>query len=80
MGFNNEGLAKIVENLKKSPHKVIIGGNIGKNTNTLPENYTADYVECFRGLHDFVDYFVSRQVRRRRLFKGTDYRNSESEC
>ena len=58
MGFNNEGLEKIVENLKKSPHKVIIGGNIGKNTNTLPENYTADYVECFEGLHDFVDYFV----------------------
>ena len=58
MGFNNEGLAKIVENFKKFPHKVIIGGNIGKNTKTLPENYTADYVECFRGLHDFVDYFV----------------------
>lgn len=58
MGFNNEGLVKIVENLKKAPHKVIIGGNIGKNTNTLPENYTADYVECFEGLHDFVDYFV----------------------
>lgn len=58
MGFNNEGLTKIVENLKKSPHKVIIGGNIGKNTATLPENYTPDYVECFEGLHDFVDYFV----------------------
>ena len=58
MGFNNEGLEQIVKNLKKSPHKVIIGGNIGKNTDTLPENYTADYVECFRGLHDFVDYFV----------------------
>ena len=28
-------------------------------TQTLyPKNYTADYVECFRGLHDFVDYFV----------------------
>lgn len=58
MGFNNEGLTKIVENLKKAPHKVIIGGNIGKNTTTLPENYTSDYVECFEGLHDFVDYFV----------------------
>lgn len=58
MGFNNEGLTKIVENLKKSPHKIIIGGNIGKNTATLPENYTQDYLECFEGLHDFVDYFV----------------------
>ena len=58
MGFNNEGLEQIVKNLKKEKHQIIIGGNIGKNTNTLPENYTADYVECFRGLHDFVDYFV----------------------
>lgn len=58
MGFNNEGLEKIVENLKKSPHKVIIGGNIGKNTDTLPENYTEDYLKCFEGLHSYVDYFV----------------------
>ena len=58
MGFNNEGLEQIVKNLKKSNHKVIIGGNIGKNTATMPENYTADYVECFEGLHAYVDYFV----------------------
>lgn len=58
MGFNNDGLEKIVENLKKNKHKIIIGGNIGKNTNTFPENYTADYVECFKGLHNYVDYFV----------------------
>lgn len=58
MGFNNEGLESIVENLKKNKGKVIIGGNIGKNTNTLPENYTADYLKCFEELHPYVDYFV----------------------
>ena len=58
MGFNNEGLAIAIEQLKKNKGKVIIGGNIGKNTNTAPENYTEDYLETFKGLHPYVDYFV----------------------
>lgn len=58
MGFNNEGLQIAIEQLKKNKGKVIIGGNIGKNTQTTPENYTADYLECFKGLHPFVDYFI----------------------
>ncbi|MBA6154939.1 quinone-dependent dihydroorotate dehydrogenase [Tenacibaculum sp. S7007] len=58
MGFNNEGLNTAIEQLKKNKGKIIIGGNIGKNTNTAPENYTEDYVECFKGLHPYVDYFV----------------------
>ncbi|MDP5094106.1 MAG: quinone-dependent dihydroorotate dehydrogenase, partial [Polaribacter sp.] len=58
MGFNNHGLEAVIKQLKNNKHKVIIGGNIGKNTQTLPENYTADYLECFQELHPFVDYFV----------------------
>lgn len=58
MGFNNKGLKFVIEQLKKNKHQVIIGGNIGKNTQTIPENYTADYLECFEELHPFVDYFV----------------------
>ena len=58
MGFNNEGLEAAIEQLKKNKGKIIIGGNIGKNTNTAPENYTEDYVVCFKGLHPYVDYFV----------------------
>lgn len=58
MGFNNKGLKFVIEQLKKNKHQVIIGGNIGKNTQTISENYTADYLECFEELHPFVDYFV----------------------
>ncbi|WP_088322843.1 quinone-dependent dihydroorotate dehydrogenase [Polaribacter tangerinus] len=58
MGFNNDGVAEAIKNLKKNKKKVIIGGNIGKNTSTLPEDYTQDYLEVFRELHPFVDYFV----------------------
>lgn len=58
MGFNNDGLLQIIENLKKKKTNIIIGGNIGKNTATAPEDYTRDYLECFEGLHPYVDYFV----------------------
>jgi len=58
MGFNNEGLNAAIEQLKSNKGKLIIGGNIGKNTNTKPEDYTKDYLECFNALHPYVDYFV----------------------
>ncbi|WGH76011.1 quinone-dependent dihydroorotate dehydrogenase [Tenacibaculum tangerinum] len=58
MGFNNEGLEAAIEQLKKNKGKIIIGGNIGKNTLTAPENYTEDYIACFKGLYPYVDYFV----------------------
>lgn len=58
MGFNNDGIAAAIENLKQNKGKVIIGGNLGKNTTTTPENYTQDYCEVFTALHPYVDYFV----------------------
>mgnify|MGYP000256465017 CR=1 FL=1 len=58
MGFNNAGVEAAISQLKKNKGKLIIGGNIGKNTNTKPENYTADYLTCFKALHPYVDYFV----------------------
>jgi dihydroorotate dehydrogenase len=58
MGFNNDGVESAIINLKKNKHKVIIGGNIGKNTETKSKDYTQDYLEVFRELHPFVDYFV----------------------
>lgn len=59
MGFNNVGVDVVVNNLKKVKNKqIIIGGNIGKNTQTKPENYTQDYVTCFTKLYPYVHYFV----------------------
>ena len=58
MGFNNDGVEEAIKNLKKNKHKVIIGGNIGKNTETKLEDYTQDYLDVFKELHPFVDYFV----------------------
>lgn len=58
MGFNNEGLEAAITQLKKNKGKLVIGGNIGKNTQTKPEDYTRDYLDCFNALHPYVDYFV----------------------
>ncbi len=58
MGFNNQGVEAAIENLKNKRSNLIIGGNIGKNTDTKPEDYTADYEVCFKALHPYVDYFV----------------------
>jgi len=58
MGFNNKGVDYAIKKLKNKHHKVIIGGNIGKNTLTPNENALEDYVYCFERLYAYVDYFV----------------------
>ena len=58
MGFNNLGLDAIIERLKENKGKLIIGGNLGKNTDSHSDDYIRDYVELANGLHAYVDYFV----------------------
>jgi dihydroorotate dehydrogenase len=57
MGFNNKGVFDAVEQLKKE-HKVLIGGNIGKNKVTPNNEAIKDYLICFDALFEHVDYFV----------------------
>ncbi|UJH66808.1 quinone-dependent dihydroorotate dehydrogenase [Allomuricauda sp. SCSIO 65647] len=57
MGFNNAGVFDSVERLKKK-HRVLIGGNIGKNKVTPNKKATKDYLICFDALFEHVDYFV----------------------
>lgn len=58
MGFNGQGVAVVVERLKKRNSNIIIGGNIGKNKITANEDAVKDYEICFNELFPFVDYFV----------------------
>lgn len=58
MGFNNHGLEVIRKRLLNRPKDFIIGGNIGKNTATENENAWKDYLTCFIGLYDCVDFFI----------------------
>ena len=57
LGFNNDGVSKIKNRLKKK-HKVLIGGNIGKNKITPNSQAKNDYLICFKDLYNYVDYFV----------------------
>ncbi len=57
MGFNNRGVFEAVEQLKKE-HRVLVGGNIGKNKVTPNEQAAKDYMICFEALFPYVDYFV----------------------
>ncbi len=58
MGFNNKGVDKAVKKLKNRKTKLIIGGNIGKNTTTPNSKAKEDYIYNFNALYDYVDYFV----------------------
>lgn len=57
MGFNNKGVFEAVDQLNKK-HRVIVGGNIGKNKVTPNDQAIKDYLICFEELFDYVDYFV----------------------
>lgn len=58
MGFNNHGVEAFARNLRKNHPKLIIGGNIGKNTLTPNDEAINDYCHCFEKLFGLVDYFV----------------------
>lgn len=57
MGFNNGGVHAAANRLKK-PHRVLIGGNIGKNKNTPNDEAIGDYLMALESLYEVVDYFV----------------------
>ncbi len=58
MGFNNEGVEKMRNRLRRKYVSVIVGGNIGKNKGTPNEDAVSDYLKCFESLFDVVDYFA----------------------
>lgn len=58
IGLANRGLEVTIRHLRRPHDGVIVGCNIGKNTNTLPENASADYLKVFRNLYQYVDYFT----------------------
>jgi dihydroorotate dehydrogenase len=60
MGINNVGATKVAGNLRTHcrRHKILIGGNISKNSVTPNAKAAADYERAMVKLYDYVDYFV----------------------
>ena len=59
LGFNNEGLAVFIDNVKRSRFRQqggVLGLNIGKNAATPIEQATSDYLVCLEGVYPHADY------------------------
>jgi dihydroorotate dehydrogenase len=56
MGFNNEGVDKLIENVQKSSYRGILGINIGKNFDTPLQNATEDYLFCLKKVYIHASY------------------------
>ena len=56
MGFNNKGVDQLVENVKRSGFKGVLGINIGKNKNTAEESAVDDYLICLEKVYEHADY------------------------
>lgn len=56
MGFNNKGVDNLVENVKNTGFKGVLGINIGKNKNTTEENSVNDYLICLEKVYEHADY------------------------
>ena len=58
MGFNNQGVDKLLENVQKARFSGILGINIGKNFDTPLENAMEDYLIGLRKVYAYADYVV----------------------
>ena len=56
MGFNNLGVDRLIENVKKAQFDGIIGINIGKNADTPIEKAADDYLICLKKVYPYASY------------------------
>jgi dihydroorotate dehydrogenase len=56
MGFNNDGVDKLIENVKQAKYNGILGINIGKNAATPIEKAADDYLTCLRKVYAHAGY------------------------
>jgi dihydroorotate dehydrogenase len=58
MGFNNEGVDYLLEQVKAADFDGVLGINIGKNFDTPVENALDDYLICLRKVYQYADYIT----------------------
>jgi dihydroorotate dehydrogenase len=56
LGFNNDGVDRLVENVKRARYRGVLGINIGKNADTPIERAADDYVACLRKVYPLASY------------------------
>lgn len=58
MGFNNQGIDAMIQNIEKSRFNGILGINIGKNATTPIENAADDYLLCLEKAYAHAGYIT----------------------
>lgn len=58
MGFNNKGVDYLIEQVKRSKYRGILGINIGKNAITPVENALDDYLYCLERVYPYASYIT----------------------
>jgi dihydroorotate dehydrogenase len=56
LGFNNEGVDRLLESVKRARYRGVLGINIGKNFDTPLERAADDYVACLRKVYPVAGY------------------------
>lgn len=56
MGFNNKGVDYLVEQVKRSRYRGVLGINIGKNKKTPEDKALDDYLVCLRKVYELASY------------------------
>ena len=76
MGFNNAGVDRLIENVKRAEYRGILGINIGKNANTPIEKAADDYLICLRKVYAHASYVAvnisSPNTKNLRQLQGKD--------
>ncbi|WP_180170683.1 quinone-dependent dihydroorotate dehydrogenase [Acinetobacter sp. YH12027] len=58
MGFNNDGVDQLIENVKAAKFKGVLGINIGKNAVTPVEKAVDDYLICLEKVYNYASYIT----------------------
>ena len=58
MGFNNTGVDRLVENVKRASFSGVLGINIGKNKDTPVEQGKDDYLTCMEKVYPHAGYIA----------------------
>jgi dihydroorotate dehydrogenase len=56
LGFNNDGVERLVENVRRARYRGVLGINIGKNADTPLDRAADDYVACLRAVYPVASY------------------------
>ena len=59
LGFNNDGVEVLAENIRRSSYRGILGINVGKNFDTPIERASDDYVACLRKVYPQASFVTA---------------------